>query len=123
MSKDTEQQHLEDWVEVDQDAALDEFDAFEANRIAIRRHRAYDDSYLRTDLAFVSEPIPDGFLQRFIAGVNQDIETLAEAAVTWRTPIVMTFETRHLDPELLEILCGQPVVPLCLLPIPAEGQE
>jgi len=43
--------------------------------------------------------------------------------VLWQIPEPMTIETRHLDPDLLELIFGGPVVPLGARQIPAEGVE
>lgn len=68
---------------------------------------------------------PD-FVPRFITGIDAaiDPEDLKPSPmVIWQIPEPMTVESRWIDPEVLEILFGQPVVPLCCRQLPAKGTE
>lgn len=71
------------------------------------------------------DPHP-AFVQRFIVGIDPsaiDPEEIKGLNVLWQIPEPMTIQTRHLDPEVLEILFGGPVVPLCNREIPERGTE
>ena len=88
--------------------------SWQGNSFAVRTNPAYDDSWL-------AHVIP----MRFIAGIDQgDIDPeFLKPGILWSEPVTMTIETRRLDPDLLELLFGQPVVPLCHQEIPCKGQE
>jgi hypothetical protein len=69
-----------------------------------------------------------GFVQRFIVGVDpatdpDDLPMCLDSQVIWQIPEPMTIQTRNIDPELLEIIYGQAVVPLCSRQLPTKGTE
>jgi hypothetical protein len=85
------------------------------------------DSFDRNLGHTVLDPYP-GFVQRFICGIDPgDIkpeDLKPSPMVIWQIPEPMTIESRWIaDPDILEILFGQPVVPLCNRQIPTKGTE
>lgn len=102
--------------------------AFAEHYDEINQQAAQDeaDDYLRSIGYVEADEIHSwgsGAPLKVILGVDQDPETAFVSTNVWQTPTTVTLEARHLDPEVLEILFGQPVVPLCDRDIPAEGQE
>jgi hypothetical protein len=72
---------------------------------------------------------PAFFLPRYILGINPDLSVTnaydPAPDVIWQIPEPMTIETRvfDVDPEVLEILFGGPVIALCDRQIPGRGTE
>jgi len=67
------------------------------------------------------------FAQRFICGIDPDDidpEEIRRVNVIWQIPQPMTITTRaDINPEVLEIAFGRPIIALCDRQIPAEGTE
>lgn len=81
---------------------------------------AFDAGYLN-DLQAHTMPL------RFIAGIEPgdvDVEEfkLYQQSI-WQIPEPVTVTFSNVDPEVLEILCGQPIVPLYARQIPCKGTE
>lgn len=75
---------------------------FFANRVAVRRLEAYDDSWL-------ADAVP----MRFIAGIDQTEEdfdpALLKPSVLWQIPEPVTIEARNVSMEVMELLTGLPL--------------
>ena len=96
-----------------------------------------DVGYIDADAAFAAAPFEvtdlspyiaqvDNFVQRFICGIDPgdiDIDEVRRVDVIWQIPEPMTIRTRVIDPDLLELIFGQPVIPLCARQIPERGTE
>lgn len=65
-------------------------------------------------------------MPRFIVGIDpatNPADLKIDPMVIWQIPKPMTITTRNIDPELLELIYGQAVVPLCNREIPTKGTE